>query len=422
VTTPPGSPIDPSSARQRLRILVLLPFTPRLDAPHGGRVAAALIARLAERHDVALLCLRPVDGEPVDDMLRGRCGLVEEMSLGGSVPWRRPRRLWALARGRPIEISDSFHPQFAQRARALARDWRPDVVHLEMERMAQYLGALSDQPAARVLVAHEPAGANAADLYRASRGTDRVVRYLDQRAWRRFEPRALRTLDALVCYTERDRRILAAVASGVRTTTIPFAADLPEQALDPLGSDPPNVLFVGGFGHPPNVNAAVRLGRSIFPRISAMCPGAVLYIVGDKPPREVRELAREDVIVTGRVPSIEPYLNRASVFAAPLLDGGGMRIKVLEALAAGKAVVASARAAEGIPVTHADEQLVVADSDDEFAEDVARLLSDPDARRALATRAREWARKQLDWEPIVAAYERLYTEVLKHGAHAAVRG
>src|SRR5437899_5231165 len=255
-TTPPGSPIDQSSARQRLRILVLLPFTPRLDARHGGRAAAALVARLAERHDVALLCLRPVDGEPVDDMLRGRCELVEEVSLGGSVPWRRPRLLWALARGRPIEVSDSFHPQFAQRTRALARDWRPDVVHLELERMAQYLGALADQPAARVLVAHEPAGANAADLYRASRGIH-PVRYLDQRAWRRFEPRALRTLDALVCYTERDRRILAAVAPGVRTTTIPLAADLPEQALDPLGSDPPNVLFVGGFGHPPNVNAAM---------------------------------------------------------------------------------------------------------------------------------------------------------------------
>jgi glycosyltransferase involved in cell wall biosynthesis len=363
-----------------------------------------------------------VDGEPVDDVLRGRCELVEEVSLTGSGPWRRPRLLWALARGRPIEVVDSFHPHFAERTRTLAQEWRPDVVHLELERMAQYLGVLADQPAARVLVAVEPAGATAADLYRASRGTERVVRYLDHRAWRRFEPKALRALDALVCYTERDRRILAAVAPGVRTTTIPLAAELPAQALDPLGSEPPNVLFVGGFGHPPNVNAAVRLGRSIFPRISALCPGAVLYIVGDKPPREVRELARDDVIVTGRVPNIEPYLDRASVFAAPLLDGGGMRIKVLEALAAGKAVVASTRAAEGIAVTHVDEQLVVADTDEEFAEDVARLLSDTDARRALATRAREWARKHLDWEPIVAAYERLYAEALKHGAHAAVRG
>ena len=412
--TRPESSIGRTAPDRRLRILVALPFTPRLDARHGGRASAALVARLAERHDLALLCLRAPDHEPVDDVLRERCAIVEELPVKGAAPWSRPTRLlWGLVQGRPIEVVDSHHPELTRRVRTIASDWQPEIVHLELERMAQYLGALPDDRAARVLVAVEAAGAKALDLYRASRGLQRVVRYLDLRAWRRFEPAALRALDALVCYTERDCRILAATVPGVAARTIPLGVEIPEEALDPRGSEPPSVVFVGGFGHPPNVDGAVRLAGSIFPKVRPRCPNAVLYLVGDKPPREVRQLARDgEVVVTGRVPAVEPFLHRASVVAAPLRLGGGMRVKVLEALAAGKAVVASPRAAEGIVVSAPDSPLVVAESDEEFADAVVSLLANPAARSALGRRARAWAEEQLDWEKTVSAYETLYADVL----------
>lgn len=414
--------MGPTPPASRLRILVLLPFTPRLDARHGGRATAALLARLAERHDLTLLCLRAADHEPVDDVLRERCTLVEEVSLEEATgQWRGPRLMWGLLRGRPVEVVDSYHPAFTSRIRRIARDWGPEIVHLELERMAQYLDALTDDPAARVLVAVEAAGAKALDLYLASHGRERVLRYLDLRAWRRFEPAALRRLDALVCYTERDRRMLASIAPGLPARTIPLGVELPEEALDPVGSEPPSVVFVGGFGHPPNVEAAVRLARSIFPRVRARCPNAVLYLVGDKPPHEVRKLARDrEVVVTGRVPTVEPYLHRASVVAAPLRLGGGMRVKVLEALAAGKAVVASPLAAEGIAVSPTDDHLIVAGSDEDFAEALGALLAEPERRSALGRRARKWA-EQRNWEETVAAYETLYAEVLKRGGRAARR-
>ncbi len=277
--------------------------------------------------------------------------------------------------------------------------------------MAHHLGALGRLEAARVLVAVEAAGRTAADVERAAHGRQKLVRSLDLRAWRRYEPAALRQVDAVVCYTDRDCRELGQAVPEVTMETIPLRVDLPERSLDPLGAWPPAVLFVGGFGHLPNVDAAVRLATRIFPRIRALSPDAVLYLVGDKPPKSVARLASEDVIVTGRVDDVTPYLDKAAVVVAPLRLGGGTRVKVLEALAAGKAVVASRLAAEGVDAIDG-QHLLLADSDEEMAEAAARLLADPAARESLGRSAREWALKALDWGATVAEYEALYRRML----------
>jgi polysaccharide biosynthesis protein PslH len=398
-------------ASRRLRLLFLLPFTPRFDARHGGRTTTGLVAKLAERHDVALLCLRSFEEDSVDERLRQRCVLVAETALPASRPARRMRLVWSLLVGRrPMQASDAWSPSLWRRAREVVTEWRPDVVHVELAAMGRYLDAV-DGPAARVLLASEPASQTALDLFRAARGSERVIRYLDLRAWRRFERETLRRVDAVVCYTERDRRVLSAIAPNTTIETIPARVELPDRPLDPCGSHPPSVLFVGGFGHPPNVDAAVRLAAHIFPAVVARRPESMLYLVGDKPPRKVESLASEQVVVTGRVDDVTPYLDRAAVVVAPLRLGGGVRVKVLEALAAGKAVVASRLAAAGLD-TGAGDHLVIADGDMETVEAICGLLADPAARAALGRRARRWAERELDWDRTLEAYESLYARLL----------
>jgi glycosyltransferase involved in cell wall biosynthesis len=397
---------------RRLRLLFLLPFSPRRDARHGGKATAELVTRLAERHHAALVCLRAPDEDPPEPDLVDRLARLELIPAPGR-DWRRPLRLaGSLARGLPIEVADSWSADAARRIRELVRTWQPELVHAEMERMAPYLRALESSAAARMLVAHEPASHSALERFLVARGARRALRYLDLRAWRRLEQAFLPRLHALVVYTGRDRCILSEVAPGVPIETIPLRVGIPRRPLHPAGSpEEASLVFVGGFGHPPNVDAALRLARDIFPRVRARVPGARLYLVGDKPPRPIRRLAAPDVVVTGSVADVTPYLDRASVVVAPLRLGGGSRIKVLEALAAGKAVVASSRAAEGLGA--ADQaQLIIADGDEELAEAAARLLLDPRARVALAQRARAWAEKATDWEAIVAAYESLYHRLL----------
>ena len=118
----------------------------------------------------------------MDTVIRERCELVEEVPAGSpSRAWRSARLLWWLAMGQPIEVSDSSSRDFTERVRSVARGWRPDVVHVELERMAHHLDALGPE-AARVLVAMEAAGRTALDLQRAARGHQRLVRALDLRA------------------------------------------------------------------------------------------------------------------------------------------------------------------------------------------------------------------------------------------------
>jgi glycosyltransferase involved in cell wall biosynthesis len=264
---------------------------------------------------------------------------------------------------------------------------------------------VSDVP--EILVDHDPGVATARDVWQATRGFERLVRFADLFAWRRFEPKALRRADAIVVFTERDRQAVQKVAADSKVLTIPFVIDVPDRALDPVGESPPRILFVGGFGHPPNVDAAIRLAGNILPLVQTRHRDAELDLVGDKPPDAVRKLERRGVNVTGRVYDVTPYLDRASVVVAPLRLGGGMRVKVLESLAAGKAVVASPLAAEGIDVIDG-ENIFLAESDLEFANAIGQLLADPDLRRRIATQARLWAEASLVWDKPVSAYERLY--------------
>jgi glycosyltransferase involved in cell wall biosynthesis len=195
--------------------------------------------------------------------------------------------------------------------------------------------------------------------------------------------------------------------------------ELPERPLNPLGAPPLNLLFIGNFRHLPNVDAALRLTSTIFPRVQARVPGLILYIVGDHPTRQIRQMATSTVVVTGRVPDVTPHLDRAALVVVPLRLGGGMRVKMLEALAAGKAVVASPLAVEGLDVMDG-KHVLLADSDRQFEDAIVQLLTQPERRTALAAHARNWACANLDWERSVAAYERLYENLITCSPIAAL--
>jgi glycosyltransferase involved in cell wall biosynthesis len=117
-------------------------------------------------------------------------------------------------------------------------------------------------------------------------------------------------------------------------------------------------------------------------------------------------------MVPGCVPSLTPYLNRAAVVVVPIRSGGGMRVKVLEALSAGKAVVASSRAVEGLDIV-SGEHALLAESDEDFVRQVLWLLRHPEERGALARRARAWSVANLGWDRAASQYAALYDDLLR---------
>ena len=196
----------------------------------------------------------------------------------------------------------------------------------------------------------------------------------------------MRRMQAVVVFTERDERALAPLAGATPLVRVPLSAPARAHPLDPLGHAPPAILFVGSFIHPPNVDAAMRLVADVFPRVRARHPEARLWIVGDQPPPALRAAADDRVVVTGRVPDVTPYLDGAAVVVAPLREGGGMRVKVLEALGAGKALVATPLAASGMGLTAGEHALLV-ETDEEIAEAIAELVEHPARRAALGAAA-----------------------------------
>ena len=399
---------SPGSARGRRRILVCTPFPPRLDARHGGKATAQLLLRLAERNEIALLALQSTHGDRVDPAIAERCALVEEVP--SALRSRLSRRLaWSagLLRGLPPWATDCHSGQYEQALERLLDEWRPDLVEIHLQAMAQYVDAPARRGIPCVLVDYDPASTWADELRGAVSGPRRLVRRLEAAAWRRYERATRPRFDAIVVFAERDLEAVRPTAGAAIVTRVPLAVDVPERPLDPVGSEPPTIVFVGSFGHPPNVDAALWLAGAIFPRVASLVPKARLELVGHAPGDEVRALARGAITVHASVPDVTPYLDRAAVMVAPIRIGGSMRMKVLESLAAGKALVASPRAAEGVEEL-AGEQLLVAVDEDEMVDALAELLLDPARRRDLAESARRWAESNLGWERGVAAFEELY--------------
>ncbi|HSJ87707.1 MAG TPA: glycosyltransferase family 4 protein [Anaerolineales bacterium] len=401
-----------------MRLLILLPLAPRQDATNGGaRVLTQFLMEITVRHRVAILYFREADEPGADLFFHERCERVEEIvrpasrkSLLARVT-RYFRMILSLFLLRPVWVSDWASLEFAKRARLLAQTFQPEVIQSELHVMGQYLSALRDVNARRVLVEYESSARAALYLQNLPWALRDLVEAIEKISWQRYERNIYRQVDAIVAFTPADQKAISQTAGRTPIYIISPGTRIPEYPLDPLGSSPPNLLFTGSFYHPPNADAARRLIDSIFPSVRRRLPNTRLFVVGENPPASLDQSNRENIIITGRVPDITPYLDQAALVVAPLRLGGGMRIKVLESLVAGKAVVTTSLAAEGLDIQDG-EQLALAETDDEFVSRIVELLQNPEKRIAIAQRARAWACENIAWPQSVAKYETLYQGLL----------
>ncbi len=399
------------------RILIVAPFAPAQGGRHGGaRAIHGIVRELAQRHEVVVVHL---DDGQIDPDIASRCA-VHVIPVSDPGPWGVRFRGASMAlRGRSLKAAASEVGQVTRRVRHVAETFRPHIVQVEFSVLGEALRGAGD--AVRVVTVHDPAASLGESLPLRPDGLPFVHR-VNAVVARREERRVLGRADAAVVFTERDRILLKdVVGGGTRLVTIPLGWDVPDEELDPVGSGPPTLLFIGSFDHPPNVEAAKALVQRILPHVRAEHSDVRVELVGSAPTLEVRALAGDGVEVTGEVTSVVPHLDRAAVVVAPISFGGGMRVKVLEALAAGKAVVASSRAAEGV-TARPGEDLIVVDSDIDAAAAMNRLLADDDARRRMAGRARAWAVRELSWSVMADRYEDLYERADHRGRATVQRG
>lgn len=367
-----------------MRILIL---TPRLPWPpvDGGRIAMARLGEslAAAGAEVEVLSLNPRKhrGSPAAAPLP-----LETIDVDTSAVVAPLARAWR--RHLPYVVARFVSPAFERAVDAAVARFRPDVVQIESPFLMPYAARIAAPVALRALNVE----------FRIWEGLARNERNpLRRLALRRigaslraYEVQQLARVDAVVPISEEDAADFRALGGkDVPMFVAPCSMPLPELA----GEEPEraSVGFIGSLDFRPNQAAVQWIVDELWPRVVQRAPEARLRIAGSSPPAWLARHARErGVELAANVADAQAFVRRLSVVIAPLFSGGGMRIKVLEAMALAKPIVATSLGAGGIDATH-DRELLIAEEVDAFADAVVRLLRD----RALAARIGASARARV---------------------------
>lgn len=226
----------------------------------------------------------------------------------------------------------------------------------------------------------------------------KLALYLEKRSMARCERSLSRVFSAIITNSPVDEAYLKSVAPAANTLTIGNGVDTAFFSPAETEGDLRNVIFTGVMNYGPNEDAAIHFAENILPLIRQREPEAQFWVVGKDPSAKVRQLSdKPGVHVTGGVPDVRPYMEKAGIFVCPLRYGSGVKNKLLAALAMQKAVVATRLSLDGLDLRE-HEDLLVADEPAEFAAKVVQLIEDPDHARRLASSGRALVGDRYSWE------------------------
>lgn len=368
---------------------------------------------LAARHEVTLVSFVREDDDP-----RALAHLQSLCQAVYTAPMRRSRlqdagfMLASLATNHPFLMLRDERPTMRAVLRQVAGPQdgyrQPhgfDVVYADQLNMATY--ALGVPAGRRVLDEHNVLWALCQRICATlPQGPKRWALEREWRLLRRYEREMTRRFDLILTVSEEDKAALAEIADGpARIEVLPIAIDPGDGPLprDPAG---PHILHLGTMFWPPNVDGVLWFAREVYPRLRARLPQVRFSVVGADPPPEVRALSAEDasIAVTGYVADTQPIIQKSSVLVVPLRAGGGMRVKILNALAQGLPVVTTTIGCEGIAVVPGHD-LLVADTPEEFAEAVWRVLTDEGLACALVANGRRLVEQKYDYRVVCRKLE-----------------
>jgi glycosyltransferase involved in cell wall biosynthesis len=406
-----------------VRVLQVTPELPRWPGGTGGATRQFhLLKRLAELgHDVTVVApateaefeqgleleevgIRPLlYRRPRSRVRETATTLAQQPSLVPAVTWR-PVLAWQ------VEV---FWRHLRPLALADIRERRPDVVLVEHDYAASWAADLpEDIP--KALTLHNLSWRYYESRANVARPASRAFLSVEARRFARHDRRQLARFGLAIAMSEADAAALRHV-SDTPATVVANGVDTRELPPLPETSAPPSVLFTGTLAYPPNAEGIEWFVEHAWPAVLAGHPHAQLRIVGRGAPRAVRTLSeRPGVDVVGHVPDLRPCFERATLAIVPVLSGGGTRLKAIEAMSSGRAVVSTRLGVDGLEVEPGRHALV---EDDPHAVGgaVAKLLGDRALRTELAGAARELVERRYDWRVLG---ERLSDELAELAASA----
>lgn len=413
---------------------MLAPYPPYPPRSGGALRIYHLLAGLARHHELWLLTFAPDDAAAAAlEPLRTVCHVE---TVTGLLPRRITRRAWdTLFSPLPDMALRNASTAYTDALRQLVRSHPFDAIQAESIEMGGY-GVL-----ARALVESggKPAPALVLDEFNAEYVLQRRAARLDllnlaallrtgnpkpiisgsysllqSHKLAHYERWLLRGYSAVLAVSEEDRHALHRLCPEARIRVVPNGVDTRFFAPDPsiAPSVPPSLVFTGSLDFRPNVDAVRWFAHQVLPLIRTHRPDARFVVVGRSPSPAVLALHNDaGVEVVGEVADVRPSIVGAAVYVVPMRIGGGVRLKLLEALAMQAPIVSTPMGAEGIIGLHDGEHLLLAETPAAFAAAVLRLLENPAEGQRMGRAGRLLVSERYDWQTIVPLLNGVYEQM-----------
>ncbi len=385
---------------------------PRFPYPldKGDRLTIYHMLRFfSQRHSVSLVCfLEPDQDAAWVEKVEPFCQEIVMIPLNR---WRAYANCVGGVAGRtPLQLRYYDDPAMHRAVADVVERLQPDLLYAHTIRMGQYIEPYSPIP--RVLAMQISMTLNYRRLAEQAKGLhERAFHTLEYRKVRAFEGEYAQRFDKVMLISPHDLRAI----ERDRPENVfysPHGVDFEYFSPDEsIVKEPSSIIFTGNMNYAPNVDAALYFYEEIFPLIRAAVPDVTWHIVGADPSASVQALGEDPAItVTGRVPDLRSYMNRASVAIDPLRIGAGLQNKILEGMAMALPMVVTSVANEGIQAVD-QENILIADSAAEFADQTVRLLNDSRQRAQMGIAAREFIVNHWSWEGHFGKLEEMFLEI-----------
>ena len=391
-----------------MKILFLIEGIPYPPFFGHKSVAYNLLRQLAkEGHRVTLISVTTEINEEYQSELR-KIG-IEVIPILYTAKRSLHGYLLSLPRKHNYGILPFTRPSLSRAVESIVTDVMPDVIQAEFFQMACLAANLQFPSVMAFLDSYYFYEKALAKEYKFS--IRRLHFELRSMKAQYYERKYYPAFDHCVAITPFDADALRAVGVSTDVTVITSGVDTSYFRPVAKNNETTSLVFLGNMSFIVNELAASRFCRNIFPIILKALPGIVFQIVGHNPTRLVNDLSSPNVVVTGSVPDVRPYLSREAILVAPFAYPGGLKHKVLEAMAMGMAVVGTSAAFSGIEVKDG-EHAFVADEPRHFAERVIELAGDPLLKRTLGSNARDLVSSNYTWDRVAKEYEKVYETVI----------
>ncbi len=402
-----------------MKILFLSQIVPY--PPHGGVLQRGynIIREIAKENDVYLLAFVHPDTLGSEELIVESKSHLEKFckSVDFFPLWPKKsvmHKYIAFSAGflypKPFSVLAHKSSEYNVRLHEIIEDNDINVIHYDTIGLAGYHSEKQNIPT--LLTHHNIESTLMARRSRVeSSWLARIYVGLQAKRLKRYETSQSLNFDINIMMSKMDELELKAMVPSVKTDIVPNGVDIEYFSVSSLPQEKA-IIYTGGMNMFANKDAVLHLIEDIWPKIKAKIPGAIFYVIGQDPPDELLKISAQDpsIKILGYVDDVRPYVAKSSVYVVPLRVGGGTRLKVLDALAQGKAIVSTAVGCEGIEVTDG-LNIHIENNDVNFSNRVVELLSNQARRRELGMEARILVEKKYDWASIAQVLQRAYENI-----------